>query len=138
MKLITSRDNPFFKELLKLAGSSRERTKSGQALLDGTHLLTAYLDSGATPAHILLNSAALRDAEVETLLKRASGVSMTQLDDKLFAELSELKTLTGIVTLIEIPASRGSADESRFCLLLEDIQEPRQFGSIQRSAAAAG
>lgn len=138
MKLIQSRDNPFFKELVKLAGSARQRGKANQTLLDGTHLLAAYLDSGARPLHILLNSAALRDAEVEVLLKRVTGVPVTQLDDKLFAELTELKTPSGILTLIGIPHPATSVANSRFVLLLEDIQDPGNLGSMLRSAAAAG
>ena len=136
MKLIQSHDNPFFKDLVKLAGSARQRGKSGQTLLDGTHLLAAYLDAGKQPLHILLNSAALKDDEVEALLKRASGVAMTQLDDRLFAELTELKTPTGILALVEVPQPLPA--DSRFALLLEDIQDPGNLGSMLRSAAAAG
>lgn len=138
MKLVQSRDNPFFKELVKLAGSSRQRGKAGQTLLDGTHLLAAYLDGGAKPLHILLNGAALNDAEVEALLKRAAGVPVTQLDDRLFAELTELKTPSGILALIAIPHPETSTPSSRFALLLEDIQDPGNLGSMLRSAAAAG
>jgi TrmH family RNA methyltransferase len=138
MKLIQSRDNPFFKELARLAGSARQRGKSRQTLLDGAHLLAAYLDSGARPLHILLNGAALRDAEVEELLERAAGVPMAQLDDRLFAELSELKTPSGILALIDIPHPETLVAESRFALLLEDVQDPGNLGSILRSAAAAG
>jgi TrmH family RNA methyltransferase len=136
MKLVQSRDNPFYKELAKLAGSARQRGKAGQTLLDGAHLLAAYLDSGAKPLHILLNSAALRDGEVEALLRRAPGVPVTQLDDKLFAELTELKTPSGILALIAIPHPVTAG--SRFALLLEDIQDPGNLGSMLRSAAAAG
>ena len=42
MKHIQSRDNPFFKQLKKLAESGRERRKQGVTLLDGLHLVTAY------------------------------------------------------------------------------------------------
>jgi TrmH family RNA methyltransferase len=136
MKLIQSRDNPFFKDLVKLAGSARQRGKAGQTLLDGTHLLAAYLDSGKLPLHILLNGAALKDDEVEALLKRAASVPMTQLDDRLFAELTELKTPTGILALIEVVQPQPA--DSRFALLLEDIQDPGNLGSMLRSAAAAG
>jgi TrmH family RNA methyltransferase len=136
MKLVQSRDNPFFKELVKLAGSSRQRGKAGQTLLDGTHLLAAYLDGGAKPLHILLNSAALNDTEVEALLKRSAGVPVTQLDDKLFAELTELKTPSRILALIAIPHSASA--NSCFALLLEDIQDPGNLGSMLRTAAAAG
>ena len=138
MKHIQSRDNPFFKELAKLGGSARQRGKANQTLLDGAHLLAAYLDSGKLPQHILLNAAALRDAEITALLERAAGVPVTQLDDKLFAELSELKTPSGVLALIGLPQPAGTIADSRFALLLEDIQDPGNLGSMLRSAAAAG
>ncbi len=136
MKSIQSRDNPFYKGLVKLTGSTRQRNKSSQTLLDGAHLLAAYLDAGMLPQHILSNAAASHDAEIAALLKRAGDVPVTQLDDKLFAELSELKTLTGILALIDIP--RPNAAQSSFALLLEDIQDPGNLGSMLRSSAAAG
>ena len=103
MKAILSRDNPFYKELARLSGSARQRSKSNQTLLDGAHLLAAYLDSGNQPRHILLNAAALHDDEIAGLLQQVRDVPVTQLDDKLFAGLSELKTPSGILALIEIP-----------------------------------
>jgi TrmH family RNA methyltransferase len=138
MKIIQSRDNLFFKELLKLGSSARQRGKANQTLLDGAHLLAAYLDAGKLPQHILLNAVALRDAEITALLERAAGVLVTQLDDRLFAELSELKTPTGILALIDLPQPAGTIADSRFALLLEDIQDPGNLGSMLRSAAAAG
>ena len=138
MKIIQSRDNPFFKEFAKLSSLARQRGKAGRTLLDGAHLLAAYLDSGKQPQHILLNAAALHDAEITALLERAAGVPVTQLDDKLFAELSELKTPTGILALIEIPQPAAPVAAACFALLLEDIQDPGNLGSMLRSAAAAG
>lgn len=138
MKIIQSRDNPFFKELSRLAGSARQRGKAEQTLLDGAHLLAAYLDAGKQPQHILLNAVATRDAEITALLERAAGVPVTQLDDRLFAELSELKTPTGILAVIDLPQPTETAADSRFALLLEDIQDPGNLGSMLRSAAAAG
>lgn len=136
MKLITSRDNPFFKELLKLSSSAKHRRAAQQTLLDGAHLLTAYLDSGGVPLHVLLNAAALCDAEISALLATLPPLPVTQLDDKLFAELSELKTPTGLLALIATP-DLPIAD-APFALLLEDIQDPGNLGSMLRSAAAAG
>lgn len=136
MKHIQSRDNPFFKELVKLSGSARQRGKAHQTLLDGAHLLAAYLDAGHSPLHILLNEAATGDAEIAALLARVEGVKVTQLDGALFAELSELKTPTGILALIDI--AQQDVDYARFALLLEDIQDPGNLGSMLRSAAAAG
>jgi len=138
MKLIQSRDNPSFKELVKLSGSARQRGKAGQTLLDGAHLLAAYLDAGLLPQQLLVNAAAAQDTEIIRLLGRTGNVPVTQLDDRLFAELSELKTPTGILALIDIPQPAAPIADSRFALLLEDIQDPGNLGSMLRSAAAAG
>ena len=138
MKSIQSRDNPFYKELARLSGSARQRNKSRQTLLDGAHLLAAYLDSGNQPRHILLTAAALQDGEIAGLLQRLQDVPMTQLDDRLFAELSELKTPSGIIALIDLPQPAAAIADSSFSLLLEDIQDPGNLGSMLRSAAAAG
>jgi TrmH family RNA methyltransferase len=138
MKLIQSRDNPFYKELVKLSGSTRRRGKINQTLLDGAHLLAAYLEAGMLPQHVLLNAAALNDDEINALLRRIGGVPATQLDEKLFAGLSELKTPTGMLALIDVPVPDKPIAQSRFALLLEDIQDPGNLGSMLRSAAAAG
>jgi TrmH family RNA methyltransferase len=138
MKLIQSRDNPYFKELFKLAGSARQRIKSGRTLLDGAHLLEACLVAGHLPKRVLLNQAALHDDEVASLLSRMKDVPCTQLDDRLFAELSELKSPTGLLAVIDIPQPAAAAADIGFALLLEDIQDPGNLGSILRSAAAAG
>lgn len=135
---IRSRDNPFFKGLIKLAGSARQRGKIRQTLLDGTHLLAAYLDAGMNPQHVLLNAPALQDKEITALLGRINDVPRTQLDDRLFAALSELKTPSGLLALVDIPRPDMPITQSRFALLLEDIQDPGNLGSILRSAAAAG
>lgn len=49
MKNIISRDNPTYKQLKKLAESAKERRKAGRTLLDGVHLVEAYLAAGGTP-----------------------------------------------------------------------------------------
>jgi len=138
IKRISSRDNPFFKSLHRISSSARERREAGNTLLDGAHLLRAYLDAGNKPLHLLISEQALQDAEIIALLETCAAVPQTQLDDALFAQLSELKTPNGLLTLIEIPSAQVAVSHSQFALLLEDIQDPGNLGSILRSAAAAG
>jgi TrmH family RNA methyltransferase len=138
IKRISSRDNLFYKSLHKLSSSGRERREAGQTLLDGAHLLRAFFDSGNKPLHLLVNEQALHDAEIAALLDTCADVPQTQLDDALFAQLSELKTPNGLLALIGIPPARVKVEHSQFALLLEDIQDPGNLGSILRSAAAAG
>lgn len=138
LKRISSRDNPFFKSLLKLASSARARSEAGQTLLDGTHLLHALLDAGGKPSHLLINESAVQNPEIKDLLSACDGLPRTHLDDALFAQLSELKTPNGLLSLVDVPEPSASPAHSQFILLLEDIQDPGNLGSILRSAAAAG
>ena len=138
MKKITSRDNPFLRTLYKLARSSRQRHGTVRTLLDGIHLLQAYLSTGKSAQHIIINEAALKNKELSTLLNKISNAPLTQLSDHLFAELSELKTPSGILAVIDIPQPEILPAHGKFCLLLEDIQDPGNLGSILRSAAGAG
>jgi TrmH family RNA methyltransferase len=138
IKRISSRDNPFFKSLHKLSSSGRERREAGQTLLDGPHLLRAFMDAGGKPEHLLVNEAALQNAEIIVLLEDCADVAQTQLDDALFAQLSELKTPNGLLTLVAIPSPQVAVTHAQFALLVEDIQDPGNLGSILRSAAAAG
>lgn len=138
LKHISSRDNPFFKELCKLVGASRQRRKAGQTLLDGAHLVQAYLLTGKLPLHLLVNKAAEHDEEIARLLAQCPDVPLTCLDDALFAELTELKTPSGLLALIVLSQPHIAPSHSRFCILLEDVQDPGNLGSILRTAAAAG
>lgn len=128
----------FYKELRKLSSSSRHRGKAGQTLLDGAHLLAAYIESGKQPLHLIITETALRDTEVNSLLQKLPDVLLTQLDDILFSGISELKTISGVLALIAVPQPDMVVQDSHFCLLLENIQDPGNLGSMLRSAAAAG
>jgi TrmH family RNA methyltransferase len=55
MKTVTSRDNPFYKDLKALAGSSQARRKAGRTLLDGVHLCQSWLDLRGLPAHCVVS-----------------------------------------------------------------------------------
>ena len=138
MKSIASRDNAQFKAMAKLAASSSERRRSGLSVLDGAHLLAAYLDAGGKPEAILVNRAGSEDAEIAALLARAAPAKATLLADNLFAQLSTVDSPTGVVASVVTPTGRAVPPGAGFALLLEDIQDPGNVGALLRSAAAAG
>lgn len=134
--LITSRDNPLYKRLKKLAESARVRRETRTTLLDGEHLLEAYLDAGGKPL-TLLHGASCPPDVLRKLTVRCEGAKIAALSDSLFAELSPVDSPTGMLAEVAWlnPALRGGAP---LVLLLEDIQDPGNLGSLLRSAAAAG
>ena len=137
MKQISSRENSDFRLLKRLVESSRERRKTGKTLLDGSHLLEASLASGIVPEMVVVSSSGAENPEVMDILSRLESVRLLQLSDTLFAEISPVDTPTGVLAVIAIPENTH-LNNPEFCLLLEDIQDPGNLGSILRTAAAAG
>jgi TrmH family RNA methyltransferase len=136
MKHIASAANPLYRFLLKLARSSRERRKQGLALIDGVHLLDAYLAHGGKPQHVLVADGTRSGQEIATVARRLPAPPVV-LADALFESLTELESPSGILAAIAIPAPQPPLAPGCW-LLLEDLQDPGNLGSILRSAAAAG
>ena len=136
MKQISSRENTLFKSLKKLRDSARERAKIGQTIMDGDHLLSAYLAAGGMPKMIVVSQSAVLRQEFEAILKCCPEVQKIEMTDVLFNEIASVNTPTGILSIISIPHI-ATPECIMFCLLLEDVQDPGNLGSILRSAAAA-
>lgn len=132
----TSRDNALFKRLKKLADSARARREARMTLLDGEHLLAAYLDAGGQP-HTLVRAASFDAGRFEHWAARCPGVRGITLPDALFAELAPVNTPTGL--LAEAAWLAPPAIESvPLVIVLEEIQDPGNLGAMLRTGAAAG
>lgn len=133
---ISSRDNPLFRRLKKLAESARARREARMTLLDGEHLLAAYLDAGGEP-HTLVRAASFDAGKFAPLAARCPRTKTIVLPDALFAELAPVATPTGVLAEAAwlAPAARGAIP---LVLVLEDIQDPGNLGSMLRTGAAAG
>ena len=144
MQLITSRDNPFFKQLIKLGASARQRKISGQTLLDGSHLIQSYYAALGTPLSLIISKSGYESDEINTLVRDIESkqkTKITLLSDALFQQLSPVKTPAGIMALIAIPNNKSHAQANNhdaFNIMLEAIQDPGNLGSILRTSAAAG
>ncbi len=140
MKHITSRDNALYKEFKQLATSSSVRRKAGQTLLDGVHLVQSALEHGVVPLYCIVAQSAEYHPEVVAILDRceAAFVKCICLPDAMYHALSQVENGVGVLLLIEIPAIPARAPLTVSAVLVDQIQDPGNVGSILRSAAAAG
>ena len=135
-KHITSRDNPIFKSLKKLADNSRERKAERKTILDGVHLINSYLHTFGEPISLLIPEGK-SSAEANALMQQLEHLSTIMLPTLMFAELTPVASSTGILAVVNIPEISHS-ETVKLALMLEDIQDPGNLGGILRTAAAAG
>jgi TrmH family RNA methyltransferase len=140
MKTITSRDNAQYKDLVKLAGSSQARRKSGRTLLDGVHLCQAFLQLRGLPEQCVVSESALHNPEVMDIVGRleARHAHVLGLPDALYNALSQVEHGVGVMFLVETPERAVEGPLTVSAVLLDNVQDPGNVGSILRSAAAAG
>ena len=136
MKHITSRENALFKELKQLASSSQARRKAALTILDGVHLCQAYLEHSAQPVWCVVSETSQQNPEVAALL--ASAENAVVLSDGLYEQLSQVEHGVGIFFVASIPTLSPPNQLNETAVVLDNLQDPGNVGSLLRSAAAAG
>lgn len=136
MLRITSRQNARLKEAARLVASARDRRKAGRCVLEGEHLVEVYGDRMGAPETLVVAEAFLERPGVAALVRRFDARVLV-VSTALFHEMAVLPADVGVLAVV--PAPRLALTPGRtFCLLLDDLQDPGNLGSILRSAAAAG
>ncbi len=138
MKPVDSSANPRFKALRRLTESSRERKQAGRSVLEGAHLVAAYREHVGKPESLAVSRQGLGNPEIRGLLEKMKGVDTLVLGDVLFKALSAVVTPTGILAVVETPRRHAVPGDMNACVMLEDLQDPGNLGSILRTCAAAG
>jgi len=138
MKPVASKENEQNKDIKRLVSKASERKERGLCVLDGAHLLAAFLDSGAKPEALYVSGAGLDRGEVARLVERSAPAPAMLLADNLYDAISTVESPTGVMADVRTPAPRAVPPDADLVLCLEDIQDPGNVGTLLRSAAAAG
>jgi len=138
LKHVTSRDNALFKQLKALTGSTHQRRKAGQSVLDGVHLAQAYVAALGQPARCVVSERHYDHAEVRPLLDKIDSDKVVVLADALFTQISSVVNGIDLMLVIDTPAGHLPAKIDTDCVILDGVQDAGNVGSILRSAAAAG
>ena len=134
---VSSRDNPVFKRLVRLASTSQARKREGLSVIDGVHGVQTYLEKVGMPAILAVSESGQADPEIAALLRAHEAMPLV-LADALFKAVSHVGHGPGLLAAIATPRPELPARIDTDCVLVEHLQDPGNLGSLLRSAAAAG
>lgn len=140
MKTLTSRSNPRYRQWL---AEMKHAGRTGHAAwLEGIHLCQAWLDHRGQPQWALFAQDASEHAEVRHLAEQVEPDKQVWMPAKLLASLSTLVTAPMVIFIAQpvMPQRDGAPglDQLGTSLMLDDLQDPGNVGTLLRTAAAAG
>lgn len=137
--MISSGSNAQIKELVKLQKSARERRKKGLFVVEGIKLTKEAAAYGKLKKIYISEKMYSQnmDEEMGQLVRYGCEV----VSDAVFRSISDTVTPQGVIGLAQIPVSSAeeiAEDERRSILLLDDLRDPGNMGTIIRTAEGAG
>ena len=136
MQRVTLKHNPRLREAMALIASARDRRKAGKCVLEGEHLIAVYSARRGAPETLIVTDDALARPAVRALTER-HGERTLIVPASLLGALATLPASIGMLAVVATPQA-AIREHAAFCLLLDDLQDPGNVGSMLRSAAAAG
>jgi RNA methyltransferase, TrmH family len=137
MSVLRSRDNARVRRWRALGHDASARRTERCALLEGVHLLSAYLDAGLRPRAVIVSESGLRNPEIAALVRRAGATPVT-LGDALFRWIADVVTPAGLAAEIALAPAALPLSSARHAVFLDGIQDAGNVGALLRSAAAFG
>ena len=150
MTLITSPTNPRVSKLRDLH-TPRGRKKHGLFLMEGPHLLETLLDAGIIPEEIYYQPELLqRSAKGKSLFARLMHTSnlpqqrLVEVSERVIESIGEAQTSQGVVSVLPLDVFDSARLRARrpevprpALLILDDLADPGNMGTILRTALAA-
>ena len=137
--MITSISNIQMKNLIKLQKNARTRKEQHAFVTEGRKMFEEAKALGIVKRAYISKSYV--EASEEDVEKYFQGIAYEIVADKVLKEVADTMTPQGILAIVEKPEYRLEdmiAGESVALLLLEDLRDPGNLGTLMRTAEGAG
>lgn len=137
--MITSDSNGKIKGILKLQRSARERKRGKCFLAEGVKMVREAFECGKLQT--IYFSERLWEREGQDWQDVTSGVPWEVVSEPLFHKIADTVTPQGVLGVVEMPEyslEEMLKDSRHAYILLDDIRDPGNLGTILRTAEGAG
>lgn len=136
--MISSESNAQIKEIVKLQKSARERRKKSIFVVEGIKLTKEAASHGKLKK--IYTSKQIYNQADDSLLKLFANHDFEVVSDNVFRGISETVTPQGMLGLVQMPSydlEEILDDERQSIILLDDLRDPGNLGTIMRTAEGA-
>ncbi len=132
--MITSSSNTQVKRVIQLSRKARERKKQQIFVVEGRKMFQEAPREWLEQVYVTENF----EIEHKNVL---DGIDYEVVDERIFTQMSDTQTPQGILCLVKMPVytlDEVLKGDNPLCVILEDLQDPGNVGTIFRTAEGAG
>ncbi|MGX6961467.1 TrmH family RNA methyltransferase [Vagococcus xieshaowenii] len=135
MKEITSAQNTTIKEAKKLL-KNKYRQQTGLYMIEGEHLVEEAINEGQRLEKLFITTDFMIEKQLDGLFAQAKEIF--EVSDTVMKTLSSLPTPQGIIAILKQTSQALTYPLVAPLLLLDNVQDPGNVGTMIRTADAAG
>ena len=141
MKEITSIQNTFIKQLVKLQDKSRERKKTGLFVVEGLREIALAASSNYHIEHILFFPELISHTELTEILPHPDEIDFIAISENIYKKIAYRDGTEGVVAIVQSKDHSLSmlniTTKNPLFLIAEAPEKPGNIGAILRTADAA-
>ena len=139
MKFISSPQNSYIKELIKLQEKSRERKKQGLFIVEGQREISLAIEGGYEIENLLFVSDIITTDDLTTF--KTKSTKLIEISKEVYQKVAYRSSTEGLLAVVKTKdfslEGISFTSDTPLVLVLEGIEKPGNIGAMLRTADAA-